>query len=404
MAQLEIRIAENWSPVTHETPGSETSFAWLLRGSDGTTTRTGKGALDALPAAATCRIVVPAGRVLLSSVQLPAQNRKKFMQALPYAVEDRIMADPESVHVAAGEVQENGEMPVAIVDRAWLSQLLESLRGKGLKPDRVEVETLLAPFAADSWTLVWQGNGGFLRQGRYGGIPLDGGDAERPPAALQLAMASAGQPPGSIRVFLDGAEAPNLAAWSSGLGIPVTSAGEWHWPAAEERGINLLQSEFAPRSTRAEWLPRLRPALRLAALILCLQVAFTAGDWAMLKFEKYRLTSAMEKSFHKAFPDARAIVDAPLQMRRNLAELRHEAGIVGQNDFLPLLARIAPNLGAEARLRSLDYQQETLKIRLTLPNQAAVEQLRAKLPEAGFAPGNSGPGGIEVELTIGKQA
>ena len=114
MAQLEIHIPENWPPNPQEEAGTATLFTWLLRSEDGKLVRSGQGALDAMPPAAHCHIVVPASRVLLSSVQLPAQNRKKFMQALPYAVEDRIMADPESIHVAAGEAQGNGAMPLVL--------------------------------------------------------------------------------------------------------------------------------------------------------------------------------------------------------------------------------------------------------------------------------------------------
>lgn len=403
MAQLEIHIPENWPPDQQEEAGSETLFAWLLRGEDGKLMRGGQGALDAMPPAAQCHIVVPASRVLLSSVQPPSRNRKKFMQALPYAVEDRIMADPESVHVAAGEEHENGEMPLAIVDRAWLRQVLDSLRGCGLKPVRAEVETLLAPCKTGVWSLIWRGNGGFARQGPHSGIPLDGGDADLPPAALQLAVKEAADnQPASIQLYLDGASAPDLGAWSSGLGVPVTAGGDWQWPASAEHGINLLQGEFATGSTRADWLPRLRPALILASLVVSLHVAFTLGDWAMLKFEKHRLTTSMEQSFRKAFPDAKVIVDAPLQMSRNLAELRHSAGMMEQNDFLPLLAQVAPQLGTEARLLGLEYQQGNLKIRLILPNPAAVGSLRASLPQARFTPGNSSPAGQEAELTIGK--
>lgn len=401
MAQLEIHIPENWPPAQHEAADPATLFTWLLRGEDGKLMRSGEGALDAMPPAARCHVIVPASRVLLSSVRLPAQNRKKFMQALPYAVEDRIMADPESVHVAPGEEQENGEIPVAIVDRAWLRQILDSLRGSGLKPALVIVEILFAPCKTGVWALIWRGNGGFVRQGAHSGIPLDGGDAAQPPAALQLSIPSADQQPGSILVYHDGAGAPDLAAWSSALGIPVTAGGGWQWPASAEHGINLLQGEFAAR-TQADWLPRLRPALVLAGLILGLQVAFTLGDWAMLRFEKHRLTASMEQSFRKAFPDARVIVDAPLQMGRNLADLRHSAGMADQNDFLPLLAKLAPSLGSETRLRSLEYQQDNLKVRLILPNQAAADRLRAELPQAGFTPGNSSPAGLEAELTIGK--
>jgi general secretion pathway protein L len=401
MAQLEIHIPENWPAAQQEEAGTATLFAWLLRDENGKPLRSGRATLDAMPAATQCRIVVPASRVLLSSVQLPAQNRKKFMQALAYAVEDRIMADPENVHVAAGEVQENGEVSIAIVDRTWLRQVLDKLRANGLEPVRAEPETLFAPCGKDAWTLVWRGTGGFVRQGAHSGFPLDGGDARQPPAALPLAIAGAHKP-ASIQLYLDGANAPDMDAWSSVLGIPVTAAGEWQWPASAAHGIDLLQGEFSARSARADWLPRLRPAFILTSLILGLQVLFTVGDWAMLRFEKYRLATSMEQHFRQAFPDAKAIVDAPLQMSRNLAELRHSAGMADENDFLPLLARVAPHLGSVARLRSLEYQQGKLKMRLALPNTAAAESLHASLPQARFTSGDSGPGSLETELTIGK--
>ncbi|MDO9190693.1 MAG: type II secretion system protein GspL [Sulfurimicrobium sp.] len=402
MSQLEIHIPENWPPSDNAGEEAVTIFRWYLRGPQGNLLRSGHDAPGAMPTAGHCHIVLPASRVLLSSVKPPAQNRRKFMQALPYAVEDRIMADPASIHVAAGEVQVNGEMPVAIMDRAWLRRVLDALQSSGIKPVRAEVETLLAPCETGEWTLIWRTHGGFLRQGPHSGIPLDGGDAAHPPAALQLALSAADNPPGSIQLFLDGASAPDLDAWTSSLGIPVKAGGEWQRPAMAEHGINLLQGEFAARSTHANWLPRLRPALMLASLILGLHVIFTIGDWAMLKFEKHRLTASMEQSFRKAFPDAKVIVDAPLQMRRNLAELRHNSGMMNSNDFLPLLALVTPKLGAQAQLRGLDYQQETLKIKLTLPDMAAADKLRSSLPQASLTSGSSSSGSLEAELTIGK--
>jgi general secretion pathway protein L len=402
MSQLEIHIPENWPPSDNAGEEAVTIFRWYLRGPQGNLLRSGHDAPGAMPTAGHCHIVLPASRVLLSSVKPPAQNRRKFMQALPYAVEDRIMADPASIHVAAGEVQVNGEMPVAIMDRAWLRRVLDALQSSGIKPVRAEVETLLAPCETGEWTLIWRTHGGFLRQGPHSGIPLDGGDASHPPAALQLALSAADNPPGSIQLFLDGASAPDLDAWTSSLGITVKAGGESQRPAMAEHGINLLQGEFAARSTHANWLPRLRPALMLASLILGLHVIFTIGDWAMLKFEKHRLTASMEQSFRKAFPDAKVIVDAPLQMRRNLAELRQSAGMMNSNDFLPLLAQVTPKLGAQAQLRGLDYQQETLKIKLTLPDMAAADKLRASLPQASLTSGSSSPGGLEAELMIGK--
>lgn len=402
MSQLEILIPENW-PMASQDPSEKTAamiVSWLTRGTQGQILRAGQSALSAMPASDACRIVLPASRVLLSKVKPPAQNRRKFMQALPYAVEDRIMADPESIHVAKGEEQENGEIPVAIVDRAWLRQIIENLNSSGFKPMRADVETLLPATTPGTWEVVWRGQGGFVHQGANQGLPLDGGDTEHPPAVLQLAIENAESKPASLRIHVDGATAPNLDAWSSALGVPVTLSGEWQRPQPTH-GINLLQGEFTARNVRADWLPRLRPAIILAGLIASVHIAFTVTDWAMLKYEKYRLNTAMEQHFRKAFPEAKVIVDAPLQMRRNLVQLRHSAGVSDPNDFLPLLSQVSREMGAGTRIRNMDYQNGTLTIHAIFPGMQQIETFRRRQPQVQVQPGNNVPNGIEVQLKAG---
>lgn len=404
--QLELHIPQQWPSTQADEAATDTRFTWLLRGKQGDIFRRGEGTLAALPTADSCRLIVPASRVLLSQVRPPAQNRKKFMQALPYAVEDRIMADPESVHVAAGPMLENGDMPVAIVERAWLQKTLDLLQQIGIKPVAAETETLLMPWQEGTWTLTWHGNGGALRQGSYSGLTLDGGDTLQPPPGLRLALENATSRPASIRIHCPDDVAPDTAAWSSSLGVPVMRAEEGKRPALTQHGINLLQGEFSPGNTPPDWLPRLRPAIALIAVLIGIQFGFSLLDWAMLKHEKRQLTASMEQSFRSAFPDAKVIVDAPLQMSRNLAELRHAAGQPDHNDFLPLMASIAPLLDKNSKLRKLEYQQGFLNLHLTLPDSNAVEALRSRLatmPLARLESGSTSPDGIEIQLNIGAQ-
>jgi general secretion pathway protein L len=94
----------------------------------------------------------------------------------------------------------------------------------------------------------------------------------------------------------------------------------------------------------------------------------------------------MEKSFRAAFPDARVVIDAPLQMQRNLADLRGAAGQPSPLDFLPLLARAATALDADSRsgLRAIQYEGSQLKLEVALPDRAAAEALVARLAGAGL--------------------
>lgn len=404
MSQLEIFVPETWTLATGDLGAS---FAWQLRDGAGRVTRAGEGGLASLAPAQHCRIVLPAGRVTLARVRPPTQNRKKFMQALAFAVEDHIMADPETVHVAAGPMLDSGDMPVAIVERTWLRSLVDTLRDVGIKPERAEVETLLAPWQEPAWTLVWRTQGGFLRQGAYAGMALDGGGRQTPPPGLDLALAEVGEKPTSIRVYGDETSQPDVAQWSSVLKVPVEFVGPWSSvPLLSGQGINLLQGEFAPAGAAREWLPRLRPALVLCGVMIAVQVAFSVIDWALLRHEKKTLSASMEQNFRAAFPDAKTIVDAPLQMSRNLAGLRHAAGQADRDDFLPLLAEVAPLLGQDGRTRHLEYRQGSLKLDLTLPDNAAADALRTRLqasPRARLQIEKSGTSGLDAHVTIGGQ-
>lgn len=69
----------------------------------------------------------------------------------------------------------------------------------------------------------------------------------------------------------------------------------------------------------------------------------------MLEGQKQKLNAAMESRFRAVFPDAVAVVDPSLQMRRKLAELRHGAGLPDDGDFLPIKRNVLPQFGVAAR-------------------------------------------------------
>lgn len=409
MTFLEIHVPETWAgtavPGTQDPAGEP--CPWLLRDGRGVMLRSGRDILAALPRAQHCTLVLPAGRVLLGRVALPPHNRKKFLQALPYAVEDQLMVDPETVHVVAAGAPRGDSLAVAMVERAWLGQVLTAFQGAGLAPERAEVETLLLPHREGEWTVIWRGDGGVIRQGDLEGMALDAGEGWEPPVALRLALDEAEPKPGVIRVHPEGGDAVDVARWSAVLGVQVEQAEPWDWSAqpVEVSSLNLLQGEFAPRGPRSDWLPRLRPALALAGALAVAQVAFTVLDWALLRHEKGALNAEMENSFRKAFPSAKVVVDAPLQMRRNLVELRHGAGQADPGDLLPLLGRVAPLLGRDARLKGFEFEQGRLTLRLVLADPAALDALRGRVlrvfPQAGVQAGGGGSSELEARLTIG---
>ena len=106
----------------------------------------------------------------------------------------------------------------------------------------------------------------------------------------------------------------------------------------------------------------------------------------MLKYEKHQLDADIQNSFHLAFPEAKVIVDAPLQMQRNLAEMRHARGVTDPADFLPLLAKAAPVFSQPepVKIQSMRYENGGLSVDVLLRGSQQPELLRDRLQSAGL--------------------
>lgn len=407
MSLLQIFIPENFSPA------EQSRCSWVLREAAGRVLRSGESAPHEMPKADTVQVVAPAAKVLLTNVSVPTRNRQKMLKLLPFAVEEKLMYDPETIHVAAGLRQANGDVPVAVIDRRWMESVMDALQQAGLRPRVMWPETLLPKVQAGTWIVMWGGNSGFIKKGEFSGMSLDGGSAEAPPLALVLAVQEAkqaGQAPKRVSLRLsDGAQAPDVEQWAAQLEVPVFQDKAWDWAAEASQSapaINLLQGEFAPAGFSAGWLPRLKPGLIFGGLIVALQLGGGLVDWAFLSYEKHKLQADMEKSFRQVFPEAKTVVDASLQMRRNLADLRHAAGQPDSSDFLPLLAKSAPVLAGAANIQSMQYERGMLKLELRLQSGSAAD-LRGRLGIAGLSaefdnPASKAGAVVKLMLTEGR--
>jgi general secretion pathway protein L len=389
MSLLRIHLPSNWPEAE-----PDAALPWCRIGARGEALESGVAAPAAMPAADACELVTPAELVLLTRARLPRGSKQKMRQLLPYAIEDKLGAEPEAVHVAAGPALADGQTALAVIDKAWLARALARLAEAGLRPRSAWPEILLPVLPGDGWAMVWDGRGGFLRSGAQAGMSLDGGSAAQPPAALALSAAearAAGALPARLQLRLaEGAQPPDTAAWGQALGMAVEVGAPWAplaQPEVATGGINLLQGAFEPASPARKWWPALRVPLILGGLLVVLHTGATAVEWWQLKREKQQLQASMEKSFRQAFPDARVVVDAPLQMQRNLAELRSAAGQVTPLDFVPLLSRAAAALdpASRSRLRAVRYEAGQLSLELALPDRAAADALLKRLTGVGLA-------------------
>src|SRR5258706_10353795 len=97
-----------------ERPDAATRFAWILFDARRNVLREEATTAANAPRADEVEAVLPASRVLFARLKLPRVNAATIRELLPYAVEDRLLADPSHVHAVAGLRHANGETTVAV--------------------------------------------------------------------------------------------------------------------------------------------------------------------------------------------------------------------------------------------------------------------------------------------------
>jgi general secretion pathway protein L len=377
---------------------------------DGREPVAGEGRLAELPRRAErIQLVVPAAQVLITRARVPQEARRRAGSVLAFAVEERTAGEPDANQVSwLGTVGDSDVL--AVVDKAGLLRWRIALSAVGVRDYEVHCETLLLPWATGVWSLAWNGREGFVRTGEFEGAATDCGDREAPPLSLRLMLEetqahSAG--PTSIALYATVPDAaPDIEAWTRELGIAVSIAGTWDWRTAPtSAGVSLAQE-------RQRWhafagaAARLRPAAWILGAALVIQAAALVIDWTSLANEQRALRQQMESRFRAAFPDAVAVVDPALQMRRKLAEARHAAGQSDSGDFLPMIEKVTAGMKdlPAGGLRIVSYDSGRMTLEFAANEEATVHRIVTRLVQSGLIVEPSAavkrPGGATVVITV----
>lgn len=105
---------------------------FLLLDKRNVTQRAGRAALALLPRASATVLIVAARDLLLTAAQLPPLKGPRLRQALPNVVEDQLIQDPQTCHIAVDPVAlASGRRVLAVIDRGWFRFVLEAFANKG---------------------------------------------------------------------------------------------------------------------------------------------------------------------------------------------------------------------------------------------------------------------------------
>ncbi len=358
--------------------GAPADISWLSIDTDSVLSR---GSLA--QAALACKdailiVLVPAIDVLLIKATIPGRNRKRAMQAAPYALEEYLAADVEKLHFAFGPRNPDGSMDTAVVDRECLDHWLGLLQEVGLDPDYMTPETLAVPYDAESWSVVLEGDVALVRSGLRAGF---GVDAQNLNEALRAAIKSGPHaPPLHMQIYQEDEtditldldmdilpliQKPSLALLAQGFD--------------KKNGIDLLQGEYGRNTDWDKIRDFWRVPFVLALILFSLKGMLFGLDFSQAKKESLALERRIEQIYRATFPEAKQVVNPRAQMEQGLALLT--GGQQSQNSFLELLARIGPDLQKNkgCNLQRLRYHGNGFELEVTLATLDDLNDLKERL-------------------------
>ncbi len=418
LKEAATRLVESWTFVATGTLTLRLPRAWPAQGglidwwwspAQGAPEEGTVDDLSELPEAARAGNVLawtPGAETLLTRVTLPTRARAKILQALPYALEDQLLGEPETLYFTYRSLPD-GSLAVAVTALDRFQGWLTAFKAAGLHLVGLCPVTLKPPLEEGCWSIGFDAEEVYVRSGELAGFACPVSLAV-PPAVLKAALREAGEQGRAPRELLACNPPPQFApaAWAEALGLPVSVRASEPWPAAGPAPFNLLQREFAPSGELRQSLHAMRPAAVMLGAWLIAMVALNLWQWWSLAGNQRAARAEMTELFQKSFPEAKTVVDPVLQMERNLAILQANSGMVAPSDMLSLLDKVAPLLqgNPQTKLRGLQYGDGALTLDLNFPDFQMMETMKNAMAGRGLQvevlSANSRGTGVDTRLRL----
>lgn len=340
--------------------------------------------------------VVAARHLSWHQVQLPkgTLGRRFYQEASPLRVravlegllEDRLLDETAQLHFAL-EPSPRDDVPVwvAVCDRVWLQAALQALEQAGRPVSRIVPE--FAPDErTDTLTVLGVPDAAHLMFASRGGV------AVWPVSASSVAL-------------LDWPQDQTLVAEPAVAGLTeqlfkrsaTLQQSAQRYVQASQTLWNLAQFDLVSSTsarTRKRWSQALRSVLRaprwraarvsLLALLLVNLMGLNAWAWR----EKAQISTqrvAIREVLTRTFPQVKVVVDAPIQMTREVAALQQASGVASGRDLESMLGYFWAVAPVGNSPTAIEFVAGELRMKGLKWTPKEVEAISFKLKPQGYA-------------------
>ncbi len=332
-------------------------------------------------------ILVPGAEVAWLSCLVPGRRAAQIRRALPFAVEEFLTQDVESMHLAHGSIVRGRPVRCALIDRQAMADWLDWLRDCGLRPGHMAADASLLPCDEVSASVLLEGGEALVRTPEH----IASMETSSLPDVLRAVRASFGESDDSLALQLIGAgelSQTQAATANSGFDVhkmPIDGtpleflAARWE---ANRPEINLLQGQFAP-ARRGDASPRgWRSVAALAALLVIAALAVLIAEGHLANHRADLLEAESVDLYRSIYPNERRVPNAYAQMRQKLRRAD-----TGQGAFHLLVGQLAAGTSqGQINVRSITFNDSRgeLTSELWLPGYAEIDALKRELERQGL--------------------
>ena len=401
-----------------EPPLATAQFDYVLTPDGRTVTGHSRVPVALLPPAPNGDIVavVPAQALSWHAVQLPrgtlARNflsessSPRLRAILDGLLEERLLDDPAQLHFAlAPGARDDAPVWVAVCDRAWLRTALQTLEQAGRQVARIVPEFAPQDAVADRATGAANPEADALGAGNDAALHVIG-----TPESAYIVFANAS----GVTVLPLSHSSVVLAAWPEGSALiaePSVAAlaegffkrpaalqqSAQRWLRAADSAWDLAQFDLVNSGRTRTWkrasglwqalwqAPRWRAA-RWAAGALAVVNLLGLNAWAWKErtsLDAKRL--AVREVLTRTFPGVKVVVDAPVQMARELAVLRQATGGASNGDFEAILASFGAVALVGSASTAIEYIANEVRFKGLGLAPSQVAEAAGKLKTQGYA-------------------
>lgn len=344
-------------------------------------------------------VLVPSAEVLTTCVDIPVKGAK-LAAALPYALEEFLAEDIESLHFAAGAKRASGKTPVSVVSDDRLQGWIDQLDEAGITPDSIIAESYglaripgtISMLLADDCVFINDGaDVELVMQSVSPGDALaaigaldDGADAGEDEESNTPAM------PRHVLVYCEpGDDERYQHDWIAmrheleSVDIKLLADGVMPRLAvtvATGAGINLLQGSYARKK---EYSGMFRPWKTAAMLLLAfglVALGAKAADYYLLTKQEADLRQMFNAEYQQMVPgapetdDPRAVVES---LRRRVGTV--DAPPIFLQSMEQLSRAVSDNRNAE--IQAISFRAGVIDLRISAPDVATLDSLQRAIAE-----------------------